>query len=163
MSGSRTDEQALPVNLSQVVEGSGESGSRGGWYGMTHGEASLGKGRTESVKIAKGKRPDPIRTVPDAPTLPIAIGNRVESMSADSLPASRDEFVSKPHLSHFGDVVNHGVASGEHANASCLTARDAIGETPSQENIVNSFVRTTHASRLPFPVLIVTAPSHRAP
>jgi len=55
MLGSRTDKQTLSVNLSQVVEGSGESGSRGARHGMAYGEAPLGKGRIEPIKIAKGK------------------------------------------------------------------------------------------------------------
>jgi hypothetical protein len=92
---SRTDEQVLPADFSQVVEGSGDSGSFGGKDedGMAYGEALSGKGHMthiESIKIAKGKWPDPIRTVLDAPTLPIATGNRAESMSADSPPTSRD-------------------------------------------------------------------------
>lgn len=149
MLGSRTDKQTLPANLSQVVEGSGDSGSRGARHGMAYGEASSVKGRIGPIKIAKGKRPDQIRTtvLDDAPTLPIAAGNRVESMSTDGPSARKDEFVSKPHLSHIGTVVNRGVALDEHASARGLIVRDAVEKT--QVALVNSFVRTIYSSRRP--------------
>jgi len=153
------DKQALPVNLSQVVEGSGESGSRGTRGGLAYGEASSGKGRIEPIKIAKGKRPDPIRTVLSAPTLPIATGNRVESMSADSPPASHDEFVFKPHLSHSGAGANRGVASGKLANASGLIVRDAVEKT--QETLASSSVRTTYALQLPYPCTHSSSQHHQ--
>lgn len=146
MLGPRTDKLPLPVNLPQVVEGSGESGSLGARGGMAY-EASSGKERIEPIKIAKGKRPDPIRTVFDAPTLSMATGNRVDSMSAGSPPASHGESVSNPHLSHFGAVVNRGVASGELVSATGPIVHDAMENT--QETLASSSVRTTYASQPP--------------
>ena len=94
---------SIPVDSSRVVEKSEESESYDGCGGVARDTAST-KGRIEPTEVAKGKRPDRICTMLDAPpSPPIAMKDLFRSVSADASPPSpstyHQSFSSQQHPS----------------------------------------------------------------